>query len=429
MLRILTLFLLATSLCVSAQTYTAGKIVFNHPGDFTQQQLEDVAAIHAGTKFNNESLAVDAQRLADTGFFDNVGVTCEGSLQSLTVNFDITPIDHSRLLPVGFENFIWLTPSELTAAIHTASPLYAGFLPENPALEDSIATALTQALAAKGITNAAVAHETVEPTLEHPLRALEFRVTAPRPIVANIKLSGVTSDLVPLIQKSVNATAKSRYNAGLSGALTSDSILAPLLDAGYIQASLTGISLAPGTPDARVIPVVLSATLAPGDIYKVSALTFAGTPLLSADDFAKTAKLHPGDVASRHSLLETFAPLDLAYRRQGYMDVIINASPTLDTTAHTVAYNVTVTPGEQYHVHQITAQGLDPAAQADFNRGYLMKEGALYNPEYLTKFLTNNTALQALNSYSASFKAYANPNDHTVDVVINFARGAAVQVH
>jgi outer membrane protein insertion porin family len=425
MLRILTLLLLVTPLCVPAQTYTAGKIVFNHPGDFTQQQLEDVAAIHPGTKFNNESLAVDAQRLADTGFFDNVGVTCEGPLQSLTVNFDITPIDHSRLLPVGFENFIWLTPSELTSAVQSASPLFAGYLPENPALEDSIAAALTQALAAKGIANAAVTQETVEPTLEHPLRALEFRVTAPRPVIANIKLAGVTSDLVPLVQKSVNATAKSRYNAGLSGTLTSENILRPLLDAGYIQATLTNISLAPGASDSHSIPVVLSATLVPGDIYKVSALTFASTPLLSADDFTKTSKLHPGDIASRQALLESFAPLDLAYRRQGYMDVIINSSPTLDTAAHTVAYNITVTPGEQYHVHQVTAQGLDPAAHADFDHGFLMKEGALYNPEYLTTFLKNNTALQALNGYAAGFKAYADPNTHAVDVVITFVRGAA----
>jgi outer membrane protein insertion porin family len=435
MLRTLTLFLLlAAPLCTSAQVataqdFTAGKIVFNHPGDFTQQQLEEVAAIHPGTRFNNDSLAVDAQRLADTGFFDNVGVTCEGPLQSLTVNFDITPIGRSRLLPVGFENFIWLTPAELLAAVHYQSPLFAGSLPENGALEDSIAAALTQALAAKGIANTAVQHETIEPTLEHPLRALEFRVAAPRPVIANIKLAGVTADLVPLIQKSVNSTARTRYNAGLSGSLTSESILKPLLDAGYLQATLTGLSLAPGAPDAHTIPVVLSATLAPGDIYKVSTLTFTGTPLLSADDFAKTTKLHPGDIASRQALLETFAPLDLAYRRRGHMDVIINSSPTLDTAAHTVAYTVTVTPGEQYHVHQVTVQGLDPAAQADFDRGYLMKEGALYNPEYLTKFLKNNTALQALNGYAAGFKAIADPNTHTVDLVITFVRGAASEVH
>jgi hypothetical protein len=427
MLRIRTLFfLLATSLFASAQqTYTAGRISFNHPGDFSQQQLEDAAGLHPGSTFTTDDLSKAAQKLADSGFFENIGATLDGALKSITILFDITPIDHSSLLPVGFENFIWLTPAEVTAAVQSASPLFAGSLPENPALADSIASALAQALTAKGIAGARVEHETVEPTLEHPLRALEFRVTAPRPVVANIKLGGVTPDLVPLVQKSVNATARTVYNAGLTGRLTSDGILMPLLDAGYLQASLTGVSLAPGDPTARSIPVVVSATLVPGYIYHVSALTFAGTPLLSADDFAKTAQLHPGDVASRQALLESFAPLDLAYRRQGYMDVIIDSSPTLNTTAHTVAYNVTVTPGEQYHVHQVTAQGLDPTAQADFDRGYLMKEGSLYNPEYLIKFLKSNTALQALNGYAAGFKAYADPNAHTVDVVITFFRGAA----
>ena len=430
MLRPITLsLLLAISLCASAQSYTAGKISFNHPGDFTQQQLEDAAGLHPGSTFTTDDLTKAAQKLADTGFFSNVGITLNGLIKSITVNFDISPIDHSSLLPVGFENFIWLTPAEIAAAVQTVSPLFAGALPENPAFEDSIASALAQALTAKGIANARIEHETVEPTLEHPLRALEFCVTAPRPVVANIKLAGVTADLVPLIQKSVNTTARTRYNAGLSGSLTSESILKPLLDAGYLQATLTGLSLAPGAPDAHTIPVVLSATLAPGDIYKISTLAFTGTPLLSADDFAKTAKLHPGDIASRQALLETFAPLDLVYRRQGYMDVIINSSPALDTAAHTVAYTVTVTPGEQYHVHQVTAQGLDPAAQADFDRGYLMKEGALYNPEYLTKFLKNNTALQALNGYAAGFKAVADPNTHTVDLVITFVRGAANEVH
>jgi hypothetical protein len=431
MLRTLTLFplLFSVSLCAQSQTapastvYTAQKISFNHPGDFTQQQLEDAAGLHPGSSFTTDDLTKAAQKLADSSFFDNIGVTLDGPIKSITVLFDITPTDHAHLLPVGFENFIWLTPAEIVATVHTQSPLFSGFLPENGAIEDSIASALAQALAAKGILNASVEHETTEPTLQHPLRALEFRVTAPRPVIANIKLAGVTPDLVPLVQKSVNSTARTRYNAGLSGFLTADSILAPLLDAGYVQAALSGLSLQPGEPAARSVSVVLSATLAPGEIYRISALNFAGTPLLSASDFAATEKLHPGDIASHNVLIGTLAPLDAAYRRQGYMDVIINSSPALDTAAHTVAYTITVTPGEQYRIHQITAKGLDPAAQADFNRGFLMKEGALYNPEYVSGFLKNNTALRALDGYGAGFKAYADPNAHTVDLVITFAPG------
>jgi outer membrane protein insertion porin family len=88
-----------------------------------------------------------------------------------------------------------------------------------------------------------------------------------------------------------------------------------------------------------------------------------------------------------------------------------------------VAYTVTVKPGEQYRIHEVTARNLDPAAKADFDRGFLMKSGELYNPEYVESFLKNNTALRALEGYGASYKAYADPNTHTVDLVLTFARG------
>jgi outer membrane protein insertion porin family len=74
----------------------------------------------------------------------------------------------------------------------------------------------------------------------------------------------------------------------------------------------------------------------------------------------------------------------------------------------------------------VTANNLDPAARADFNRGFLMKAGDLYNPEYLAGFLKNNTALRALDGYSFTFKAYADPNTHTVDLVLTFFRGAGL---
>jgi outer membrane protein insertion porin family len=106
--------------------------------------------------------------------------------------------------------------------------------------------------------------------------------------------------------------------------------------------------------------------------------------------------------------------------------VIVEAVPTADPAGHQVAYTISVKPGEQYRIHQVTTNNLDPAAQADFDRGFLMKAGEVFNPEYVTGFLKNNTALRALEGYSASFKAYADPNTHTVDLVLTFARGSVV---
>jgi outer membrane protein insertion porin family len=89
---------------------------------------------------------------------------------------------------------------------------------------------------------------------------------------------------------------------------------------------------------------------------------------------------------------------------------------------------VSVKPGEQYRIHEVTTNGLDSAAQADFDRGFQMKAGALFNPEYVTGFLKNNTALQALRGYSAAYKAYADPDSHTVDLVLTFTNGAGADL-
>jgi outer membrane protein insertion porin family len=421
LLRSIAFILLATAPACAESTYTAGKIVFNHPGPYSQEQLEKTAGMHAGTSFTADGLGAAAQRLVDSGFFENAGATIDGRITAVTVLFDIKPIDRAQMLHVGFVNFIWLSHSELENALQAKSPLFLDYLPENSPLQDVFDAALTDALAAKGIV-AKVKHETIEPTMLRPERSIEFYIVTPAIRVANVKLAGVSPALAPLVQKSVNDAASAPYSEGLAGNTTEDRILAPLRDAGYVQASISGVTLSPSLSDSAA-SVVLSATLIPGEVYRVSNIDFAGAPLLSAEAFASSQKLHSGDIASRALLLQTLAPLDAAYRRKGYMDVAVEAVPTVDPITRQVAYTVSVKPGEQYRIHEVTADNLDPAAKADFDRGFLMKAGELYNPEYVSGFLKNNTALQALAPYSATFKAYADPDSHTVDLVLTFVLG------
>ena len=405
-------------------TYKVGKVVFTNPDGATQEQLEALVGLHAGTSFKPAQLSDAAQRLTDTGYFESVGAQLEGMQNKVTVTFELKPFATGLLLHAGFQNFVWLTPAETVAAVRSKVPLFNGYLPEGGAQSEQADAALTSALEAKGVT-ATVHHETVEPTLEHPERVVEFRVERPLIRVSNVKLGGVSKDLVPYLQKSVNDTAGKSYNAGLAGVQTITRILAPLLDAGYVEAALADVAATPTIAADGTVTVVVSATLSAGDVYKLGKLSFAGSPLETPEAFAATAKLHTGDIASHKALMETLAPLDAAYRRRGYIDVVASATPTLDKSAHTVDYAVTVTPGEPYHLHDVQVQGLDPAAKAEFDRGFLQKPGDVYNPEYIYKFLKNNSALRALTGYSGGFKAYADPNTHTVDVVMTFYAGTA----
>jgi outer membrane protein assembly factor BamA len=184
-----------------------------------------------------------------------------------------------------------------------------------------------------------------------------------------------------------------------------DFLLASLRDSGYVDAELN-----------------YTATIIPGDAFHLGTIAWQPTAVYSQDAFAHDAKLHGGDVVSQSALLETEQSIVNAYLHLGYLDAYVDAHAQKDATAHTVSYALEVVPGEVYHLKSVTALNLSAAAQQDFDRGWLLRQGAVYDPLYTAKFLTSNTALQNLAGYTASFRAAADSQTHLVDLTINFVR-------
>jgi outer membrane protein assembly factor BamA len=406
----------------AAAQYTVNKIVFKNPGPYLQADLEAVSGLHHGQKVSTQGLQTAAQQLVDTGYFDEVGVDVEGSTTAMQVNFNLKPLDAQRLTPVGFENFVWLTPEELAATVRGVAPLFHGALPDAGTQADKINAALTAALAAKGVT-ATVTHATLEPSTSQPLRAVEFRVEQPVVHVHSIVLEGVSPAMSPAVDAIAAKLKGTPYNEGLAGATTQRYLLAPYEEDGYLAAKLTGIRYTTSATNPAVVEADVAATVDEGKQYRVASLEYAGTEIAPAATLTASAKLHPGDIASHKALLATLAPVDAAYRRLGYMDVVVQSGAVLDAAAHTVAYTVTVVPGEQYRLRSVTAVGLDPAARAAFDHDWLMQPGELYNVEYVFKLLKNLTETKALMEYGAAYKASADPNTHQVDLTLTFVRG------
>ncbi|HEY5330751.1 MAG TPA: POTRA domain-containing protein [Acidobacteriaceae bacterium] len=418
-----TVLLSFASMNAGAQ-YTVSKVVFKNPGPYRQADLEAALGVHSGQKLSVADLQAAAQQLIDTGYFDDVQVGVEGSLGAAQIVLTLKPVAAEQLTRTGFENFVWLSPEELAAAVHHAAPLFHGALPDAGNQTDAINAALAAALAARG-ADAKVTHTTIEPSTAQPMRAVEFRVERPLVRVHGIVLQGVSPAMTAAVDAIAQRLRGTVYNEGLAGETTQGRLLAPYNDAGYLDAKLTEIHCTPSAASGMTVDVDVTATVDEGTPYRVASLDFAGTPLVPATTLTAAAKLHPGDIASRKLLLATLAPVDMAYRRQGYMDVVVQPGPVLDRTAHTVAYTVAVVPGEQYRLRSVNATGLDPAARNDFDRGWTMKAGALYNIQYVTSFLENNTALRALSAYSFAYKAVADPQTHTVDLALTFVRSGS----
>jgi outer membrane protein assembly factor BamA len=400
--------------------YTVGIVVYKNPGPYRQADLDAALGLHSGQPLSTAGLQAAAQRLIDTGYFDDVQVKSAGSFKSLEITFELKPYGAEHLTPAGFENFVWLTPEELAAALHKAAPLFHGALPDAGNQPDAINAALTAALAAKGV-NATVTHITIEPSTAQPMRTVEFLVEQPMVRVHSIVLQGVSPAMAAAVDTLAQRLKGSRYNEGL-GTTTQSVLLSPYNQAGYLDAKLSGVHYTTSPAAGGAVDVDIAATVDEGAAYRVASLNFAGTAVAPAATLTAAAKLHAGDIASRKLLLQTFAPVDQAYRKQGYMDVVVQPGEVLDRTAHTVAYTVTVAPGEQYRLRSVNATGLDPAARKEFDRAWTMNAGDLYNVTYVMSFLDNNTALRALSQYSFAFKAAADPMTHTVDLNLTFMR-------
>jgi outer membrane protein insertion porin family len=417
--RALALILTLASAAAHAQ-YTVGSVAYKGGAPYADAELSAVAGLQPGQMMATDGLGNAAQHLLDTGLFDDVQATYTQQGKALHITFQLKPLPPAKLLTVSLENFVWLTPEDLTASLHRQLPLYHGLSSDAGTFSDSIQDALTQILTTKGVT-AKLSHIIVEPTTLHPLRTVNFRIDAPLVRLTKIDLGGsMPEPLQPAISKALTAVSGKPLNEGLTGTTLEDTLLLPARDAGYITASLKDIHNTV-TPAPRGFDVAVTATLDAGQPYKVAALNYTPTPLYSAADLTRDTQLHPGDLARSSLLLKTETPIQNAWLKQGYLDAYITASPTLDATAHTVTYTLAAVPGEIYHLKTVTVTGLGPAAQKAFDEAWTMKPGDLYDATYIVAFIKKNIAQQVFRPYAFGYRAVGDPQTHLVDMTLTFS--------
>jgi outer membrane protein assembly factor BamA len=419
------LFLAATPLLAQ---YTIKKIVFDGITPYTQAALEAASGLKAGDSMTSDSMQQAAQRLVDTGAFDDLQVTVDGPTKAISVIFKVKPANAAHQLTATFDNFIWFTPAELDAGLHARVPLYGALLPESGNLQDTVQTALSDMLKEKGVT-ATLDHQVFEPSVERPARIVAYRVKTPSILIHTVHLTGVTQEFAPAIQERAGKIVGRPFGEGLEHLTTAEILLTPYLTAGYLNAQLSNRMLTPTASSPERIDVDLAATVETGVPFHVGEIVWAGSPEMSSAAFAAASPLHSGDLASTVTLAKSVDLLAAAYRKEGRNDVIVSPGSSIDKATSLVSYTFGVTPGEVYHVRSITPINLSPAQQNDFSRGWLLKPGDVYNPEYIQNFLKMNTALRSFEGYSASFKAVSDPENHLVDVALTFSRGSSPTAH
>jgi outer membrane protein assembly factor BamA len=425
--RVFAALLLLAPLAAAHAQYSIASVTFRHADPYAPAELLAVSGLEAGQLLTVDSLGNAAHHLLDTGLFADATIDYTGTGKARGIVVDLKPIPLDKLLPASFENFVWFTPDELTAGIHAHVPLYRGAASDAGTLPDDIQSALQQMLAAKGIT-ATLSHTILEPTNEHPLRVISFRIDQPSVRLTTVHLSMLAPQeaaaaLTPGLQQAVNLAPRHPFNEGLSGLTLEDLLLEPFRRAGYIQSSLDNLqrTVVPSPSDPNLFLLTYTARIVTGDPWKISTISWIPTPLYSAADFDRDTRLHPGDLANDTALLNLEGLIADAYRSQGYLHVYVLPHPVPDAAAHTIAYTLEPIPGDIYRLKAVNVTGLPPSAQKAFDTAWTMKAGDPYSEIAVNLFIRKNMGQPVFQPYNLNYGASVDPDTHLVDLTLTFA--------
>jgi outer membrane protein assembly factor BamA len=418
---LLALCLSVPTLQLPAQTFVLPPITFTGAPTFSQADLLKVSGLQPGATATQADVQSAAQHLSDTGLFTDIRF--ESNAAGLV--YDLKPMPPENLLPATFTNFVWWSPAELTSALKARVPLYNGVVPTTGNLQDSISSALKALVAEKGVTANVVALA-VSPQPGATPTSIAFAIQSPEVRVHKLTLVQASPSMQPRLDPVIKDQANQPFDTNTTRTTITSALTSAYHNAGYLDMAVVSLAQAPPQVTPTGIDLDFTATLKEGQPYQLFELNWPGSDILSTADFNKQVKMKPGDFASEAALRQSLSIIAAAYFAKGFQDAKVTAPATFDHFSHHVSYTITVDPGPQYHIHSIKALGLSAEQQKQFDSAWHMNPGDFYDTTYLTGFLHNNSAIQSLAGYSATYNAVADPNTHLVDLTITFAKGGVL---
>jgi outer membrane protein assembly factor BamA len=402
--------------CAWAQTYPVGKIVFTG-SDLSQAELLAFTGLRPGGQVTREQMQAVTDRLTGTGLFSDVRFGFDGT----TLTFAVEP--SAAIVPVEYDNFPWWDDKALHAAVAAQVPLFHGAISPGGSMRDQVRVALTSLLAAKGVQGAVITTSAVG-NESHDQVAIRYHIDTPPVVIANFQIYGYSGVWTQPLQALERAAFGEKIDGSVRQKLA-DEVRGVYGKLGFIAMTMTAPAWGqPHLVNGEVaVPVSISIT-SEGGQYHVSAVHLNGDVFMTQEQFAASAKLHPGDVANEDVWKQVQAMVEAPYRTHGYLDAKIDATPVLHQADHTVDYTIAVEPGPVYHMGKLTLANLDEKQKAELMPYWLLHKGDMFDADLIPKSVAEYHRLRAEDEQSirTGFTARwtADQDTHTVDVVLTF---------
>ncbi|HUO34992.1 MAG TPA: FtsQ-type POTRA domain-containing protein, partial [Candidatus Acidoferrum sp.] len=376
-------FLLATF--ARAQSGPAGAFRISKITVTGQQHLSESAIIAAsglsvGQTVSLADIAAASSRLAQSGAFDNVNFRYQTQGKDLEVTLVVAESTH--LLACHFDNFVWLSPADLDAALHQRVPLYSGFAPSGGAMLQAIQSALVAILKEKGVDGTIQTFPSA-PAPDEPVDSMRFVVQGVSLPIHELNFPGASAVSEDALRKSAASLLGENYSM-TDVVIFANASLIPLYgERGYLraqfaepQAKLLDSSSAAGGAVAVTIPV------REGLSYAWNGAEWTGNHAFTTTDLNKLLGMKPSEVANSRKYEQGIQDINDAYSKQGYVQLVISSKPVFDDSARRVTYRISVQEGPQFRMGSLEIIGLPANTTKRLLKSWKLHPGDVFDQAY-----------------------------------------------
>jgi outer membrane protein insertion porin family len=364
------------------QSLKLDRIEFKGLDRVKEEEALGKSGLTVGQTVSIDDVEAAANRLLESGLFTNLSYKIKGTTDKALLSFEV--VERKWTMPVAFDNFVWFTDEELTAAIRRKLPAFDGTAPEAGGVTEQIKQALTELLNERKIEGS------VEYTLsENPAtRKVEhlYSVKGPGLRVCKITYAGARAVPEELLVTKSGGIFDNDYSRAYVGGFVESNLLPLYHERGYLRAAFSPPQVAPEmSPECKGVAVAL--TVDEGSIYVWDKATWEGAEGLTAQELDAALGMKNREVANAVKIAKGLGGVRRAYGRKGYIAARVRAETEFDDSARSVTYHFHLTEGPQYLMGDLVINGLDEVSTNNLRGRWRLLHKDVYDEGYVEEFV------------------------------------------
>lgn len=388
------------------------------------QKPEDaiaVSGLQIGQIVDLDGIKAASSKLATSGLFNRVAWRYRYSTDRVEVTFEVEEARAQKLRCI-FDNFVWFSDQEIRDAIAKDLPDFDGTAAQNELEVGKIKRALARLLREKKIASEIV-HDLNEDInsgrAEHFFKAKDANLK-----ICSIRFAGASGELSPVWLRETQTLIGSEYSRLETGLYFSATLKPLYRQRGYLKIQLKPVQAEPGSTGDCATGVVVTQPVEEGLLYHWDKAVWSGNQAWSARELDDALEMKSGAVANDDKIRKGMSEVRGIYAKKGYLKMRADPSPIFDDATKLVSYQVSIDEGPQYRMAQLSIAGLPDAEAKKLKDGWKLKEGELYNGDYVSEFLgaAARDGVLSASQLARQVGIQLKPDDQklTVDVTIEF---------